>query len=365
MFNPVKKIRITIFDKIVGQMAVSTDQRAVFEYDTHWLQNGFSISPFYLPLKPDVFVAKQNPFNGLFGVFNDSIPDGWGNLLIDRLLLKQGTNPKTLSIIDRLSIVGKSGMGALCYEPDNSFKTDLDTNELDFFAAEISKILKEQESDSLEILVNKNGSSGGARPKVLITIGDENWMVKFPSSFDSSDFGQIEYHYALIAKQCGVEMPETRLFENKYFGVKRFDKHQNSRFHVHSIAGLLYADYRLPSLDYTELIKAAWALTQNIEEVKKIFRLMIFNVLTGNKDDHAKNFSFIFTNNQWQFAPAYDLTPSYGINGNHSTTIMGQGNPTKSNIMEVAKQAGIKEKTAREIFEEVYENCAAIRVVNF
>ena len=365
MFKTVEKIRIAIFDKIVGQMAVSPDQRAVFEYDAYWLKNGFSISPFYLPLKPDVFIAKQSPFNGLFGVFNDSLPDGWGNLLIDRLLLKHGTNPQSLSVIDRLSIVGKSGMGALCYEPDNSFKTVSDKTELNFFAVEIVKIIKEQESDFLELLVDKNGSSGGARPKVLISIDKEDWIVKFPLSFDPSDIGEIEYHYSLIAKKCGVEMPETRLFENKYFGVKRFDKHQNMRFHVHSVAGLLYADYRLPSLDYTELIKAAWALTQNMEEVKKVFRLMVFNVLTGNKDDHAKNFSFIFTNNQWKFAPAYDLTPSYGINDNHSTTIMGQGNPTKTDIMEVSKQAGIKEKTAREIFEEVYENCAEIRVADF
>ncbi len=365
MFKSVAKIQITINDTLVGQMAITPENRAVFEYDANWLNTGYSISPFYLPLQSGVFTAKQIPLNGLFGVFGDSLPDGWGNLLVDRFLLKNGVNPRSLTVLDRLSIVGKNGMGALCYKPDNGFDSVSDNDDLNYYATEVSKILKEQDSDSLELLLNKNGSSGGARPKVLITVDNESWIVKFPSSYDSSKIGKIEYNYSVIAKKCGVEMPETKLFEKKYFGVKRFDKNRNNRFHIHSAAGLLYADYRLPSLDYTELIKATWALTQNIEEVKKAFRLMIFNVLAGNKDDHAKNFSFIFKNDHWEFAPAYDLTPSYGINGNHSTTINGQGNPSKKDIMEVSKQTGIKEKIAEKIFDEVYENSTEIRVVNY
>lgn len=363
MFKSIDKITISISDKIVGYMAIATDKRAVFEYDSSWIKTGFSISPFYLPLQPGAFVAKQKPFNGLFGVFNDSLPDGWGNLLIDRFLTKQGVNPGFLTMIDRLSIVGKNGMGALCYEPDNGFVSESEKNDLNFFAKEIAKIIKEKESDFLKLLINKNGSSGGARPKVLYTKNEEHWIVKFPSSYDSAEIGKTEYTYSIIAKKCGIEMPDTKLFKNKYFGVRRFDKITNTRYHVHTAAGLLYADYRFPSLDYTELIKAAWALTQNIEDIKKIFRLMVFNVLTGNKDDHAKNFSFIYNAEKWIFAPAYDLTPSHGINGNHATTILGQGNPSRKNLIEVATQAGIKEKTAKAIFDEVYENCAEIRIV--
>lgn len=365
MFKAVNLLKVSMFGELVGRMINNSDDLTVFEYDANWLKNGFPISPFYLPLKQGIFTAKQDPFNGIFGVFNDSLPDGWGNLLIDRLLMKNGVNPKSLSIIDRLSIVGKNGMGALSYEPDNSFKGNNDINDLLFFAKEVEKILKDEVPDSIELLVNKNGSSGGARPKVLLNINGENWLIKFPNSLDSKNIGQIEYKYSLCAKQCGIEMPETKLFEKKYFGVKRFDKQGAEQFHVHTASGLLYADYRLPSLDYIDLGKATWALTQNIEEVKKIFRLMIFNVLTGNKDDHSKNFSFIYKSVNWKFAPAYDLTPSYGINNNHSTTIAGKGNPLKKDVFEVAKQIGISLKHANKIFDEVYENCKKIRITEY
>ena len=255
-------------------------------------------------------------------------------------------------------------MGALTYKPYNRIVNAGDINDINILANEVKKILNEDYSGSLEILVNKGGSSGGARPKVLLTIDNEEWLVKFPSSIDPSDIGQIEYQYSLSAKKCGILMPETKLFENKYFGVHRFDREGKKRIHTHSASGLLYASYRLPSLDYTELFKAAIALTGDIKEVGKLFRQMVFNVLTHNRDDHAKNFSFVLKNNTWSLSPAYDLVYSYGFNGLHTTTIAGSGNPTRENVFEAAKNVGFPLKKAKEIFDEVYEGCRGIIKLN-
>jgi serine/threonine-protein kinase HipA len=350
-------------DSIVGKLAFSPDHLAVFEYEPEFLKSGFSISPFYLPLKPGVFIGRREPFNGLFGVFNDSLPDGWGMLLTDRLLKKQKINPEQLTPLDRLSLVGNNGMGALTYKPATTFSHQEGISDLNLLADEVKQVLHSDYNGSVENLYQKGGTSGGARPKVLITIDTIEWLVKFQGSSDPNDIGQLEYKYAEVAGKCGIEMPETRLFEGKYFGTRRFDREENRRYHIHSASGLLYASFRYPSLDYTELIKATMALTRNIMEAWKVFRLMVFNVLTCNRDDHAKNFSFIWKNGEWALSPAYDLVFSTGFNGQHTTTIGGKGNPSKADIFEVAKVTGLPVKTARTIFEEVYEGCREIRKV--
>ena len=360
-FKQVPVIRVTMNDEPVGRLAMADDRRCVFEYDDHWLIAGFSISPFYLPLKPGLFTARYDPFNGLFGVFSDSLPDGWGTLLIDRWLLKQGVQPATLTPLDRLALVGRHGMGALSYEPDRGPEKQTDTTNLEFLAREVKKILHQDYSGSLELLIQQGGSSGGARPKVLVTVQGEEWLVKFPSSSDPQDIGTLEYRYSQVAKKCAVMMPETRLFEDTWFGVRRFDRKEGRRIHVHSASGLLYAGFRYPSLDYTELIKATMALTSDMNEVARLFRLMVFNVLTGIRDDHAKNFSFLYDDGRWQLSPAYDLVRSEGFNGFHSTTVAGAGNPSKQDLFNVAEQTGFPLKKATLIFDEVYECCREIR----
>ncbi len=354
MIKQTELITVKIGNAIVGRLAVSPQGLAVFEYNNEWLVNGFSISPFYLPLKAGAFVAKSQPFQGNFGVFADSLPDGWGNLLLDRMLKKYRINPYSLGILDRLSLVGSQGMGALCYEPEQSFSHQNESDDLEFLAAEAKKLLNDElDSNALELLHQQAASSAGARPKVMIKYNNEFWLVKFPSSSDPQNIGEIEYKYSLLARKAGLEMPETKLFEGKYFGVKRFDRAGEERIHMHSAAGMLYADFRLPSLDYTELLKACRGLTKNVEEVEKLFRLMVFNVLISNKDDHAKNFSFIYSNGQWKCSPVYDLLPSNGFNGYHSTTIAGQGKPDKKDIFQLASICSISEKKAVLIYEEV------------
>jgi serine/threonine-protein kinase HipA len=276
-------------------------------------------------------------------------------LLIDRWLTGQGTDPGTLSVLDRLCLVGNSGMGALFFRPDYSPADDDLTRPLDYYAAEVEKILNEDYSGSLDELVNKAGSSGGARPKVLVKIDGQEWLVKFRASVDPKDVGSIEYETSLLARKCGLEMPETRLFEGRYFGVRRFDREGDIRYHVHSASGLLYASHRFPSLDYTDLMKATLALTRNVAEVEKMFRQMVFNVMIGNKDDHAKNFSFLYKNGKWILSPAYDLLPSAGFNGQHTTTVNGKGNPTISDCLEVARLTAFPENRAKVIVKELME----------
>ncbi|MDA3818341.1 MAG: type II toxin-antitoxin system HipA family toxin [Prolixibacteraceae bacterium] len=355
MFKKQTVIEVFYHSQKVGRLALLPDRYCLFEYDNNWLQNGFSISPFYLPLKGGVFNARLTPFNGLFGVFNDSLPDGWGHLLIDRWLISKGFELASLSVIDRLSLIGDSGMGALTYRLAQMAASSSEVKSLDYYANEVEKILNENRSASLNELVDKAGSSGGARPKVLINIDGEEWLVKFRSSFDPQNVGETEYHYSLLAKKCGIEMTETRLFEGKYFGTRRFDRVNGDRVHVHSGAGLLYADYRIPSLDYTSLMKATLTLTKDINEVEKLFRLMVFNVLIGNKDDHAKNFSFVYDKKQWKLSPAYDLLPSGGFNNQHTTTVNGNGNPDINDCLEVARVCSFPVKRAREVVEEIKE----------
>lgn len=241
--NKPTSITVVMQGETVGRLALTPDNLCAFQYDADYLNKGQSISPFYLPLRSGVFIAKRDPFSGNFGVFNDSLPDGWGNLLLDRYLKSQGINSSSLSVLDRLSLCGTSGMGALEYFPEQSFTTTDGIPDLDYLASEANKILNQKDTGaSLEQLFRWGGSSGGARPKVLLNIGGEEWLIKFRSQQDPTNVGQIEYEYSLLAKDCGIEMPETRLFDGKYFGVKRFDRKDNEKFHLLSAAGLLHAD---------------------------------------------------------------------------------------------------------------------------
>ena len=351
-----KLLNVMYHGRQVGRLAETPDKLLAFEYDAEWLRDGFAISPFKLPLEKRVFVAKRDPFDGNFGVFNDSLPDGWGRLLIDRMLLKKRINPASVSILDRLAIVGTSGMGALEYKPEERLVHDISIDDLDTLAREAEAILNEDyDGRKLEELVMLGGSSGGAHPKVLLNIDGEDWIIKFRASADPRDIGKQEFDYMTAAKVAGLVTSETRLFEGKYFGAKRFDrKTDGGKVFMISTSGLLDASHRLPTLDYNSLMAATLQLTRDFREVEKMFRLMCFNVFTHNRDDHAKNFSFLFDDGRWQVSPAYDLVYADGMGGEHATAIDGEGkNPTQENIMAVAQKAGLGVRKAKEIMETV------------
>ena len=366
--NKIKSLQVFYNEKKVGTLALMKNNIVAFEYDSNWITNGFSISPFSLPLKKQVFIPRIDPFGGLYGVFSDSLPDGWGRLLVDRMLNSQNINLREISQIDRLAIVGETGMGALSYKPEYNLLEDKDYQEdYDNLALSCKKILNTEYSADLDKLFKLGGSSGGARPKILTKIDNEDWIIKFPSSLDDSNIGKLEYLYSVCAKKCKIDIPETKLFPSKissgYFGIKRFDRKKLStgairKLHMISVSGLLETSHRIPNLDYNDLMQLTLNLTKSFEEVEKLFRLMCFNVFSHNRDDHSKNFSFIYNEdlNKWELSPAYDLTYSYSINGEHATTINGNGvNPGLNDILKVAEKIGLDKKKAEKISIEIKE----------
>jgi serine/threonine-protein kinase HipA len=354
--NEIKITEVFMNGIKVGQIALTPDALCAFEYEPAYLASGVSISPFNLPLKSGVFVAKRIPFNGGFGVFDDSLPDGWGNLILDSYLKSKGIDSTKLTLLQRLALVGSTGRGALEYRPDYSKSTTDEIINFDNLATEAEKVLTtDYNGETLDTLYKFGGSSGGARPKVFVKIDGKEWLVKFKATMDPDNIGKIEYNYSLLAKKCGINMPETKLFEEKYFGVERFDRSHSGKIHTVSAAGLLNANYREPSLDYEALLKLCHILTRNMEEVYALFRLMAFNVAIKNRDDHAKNFSFQLINNEWKLSPAYDLLPSAGFNGYHTTTVNGNGEPTIKDMLVVGEKTGLNKHRANEIIQEINE----------
>ena len=349
-------------ERHVGTLAMTADHKVAFQYDDEWLENGFSISPFSLPLKKQVFVPQKDYFDGFFGVFADSLPDNWGRVLLNRLLRSHKQNPDELTVLNRLEIVGKSGMGALTYYPENSFSEQQKPVNLDELAEECDKILNTEYSDKLDELYYLGGTSGGARPKIMTTVDGKDWIIKFPAHVDRKDAGKMEYDYSCCARQCGITMSETRLFPSDkckgYFGIRRFDREADGkRVHMLTAAALLELDFEQPSLDYHSLMKLTKILTRdNKEDVENMFRRMCFNVFAHNRDDHSKNFTYLYDeiNDQWRLSPAYDLTYSNTYYGEHTTTIDGNGrNPGRKELLAVGSAAGMRKNNCERIIDTI------------
>lgn len=348
----------------LGELVLS-ENKIYFRYNSDFLHSGSNLSPFKLPFNGEINSTNKEPFDGLFGLFNDSLPDGWGRLLLDRTLSSKEINVARITPLDRLAYIGSGGMGALTYHPEFEGKLNLSSNiELDIIANEVNHILQGTSSDIIEELFALGGSSGGARPKIFVGYnpnnkelihgvevlpgGFENWIIKFPSSSDTPEIAKIEYAYHKMAIKAGIEMSECNLFEGKsgqsYFGTKRFDRIENKRLHVHTASGLMHDNFRASTMDYGNLMDCAFRLEKHVKAYEKIFRLAAFNVFSHNRDDHSKNFSFLMNvEGEWQFAPAYDLTFSNSSYGFHSTMIAGESkNPSKEHLMKLAKHFGLK-----------------------
>ena len=355
-------------EKLVGTLAMTADHKAAFQYSEEWIENGFPISPFSLPLKKQVFVPTKDYFDGLFGVFADSLPDNWGRLLLDRLLRAHKQNPDKLTVLDRLAIVGKSGMGALTYYPEKKIDEQYGDVDLDELAEQCRKILNTEYSDRLDELYRLGGTSGGARPKIMTTVNGEEWIIKFPAHVDGENAGKMEYDYSCCAKKCGIIMSETRLFPSEncegYFGIKRFDrisdKNGTKRIHMLTAAALLELNFEQPSLDYHSLMKLTKILTRdNKKDMRGMFRRMCFNVFAHNRDDHSKNFTYLYNDekDRWSLSPAYDLTYSNTYYGEHTTTVDGNGrNPGRKELLTVGIAAGMKKEVCIESMDMV-EKC--------
>jgi len=357
----------------VGQLA-EAEHRIYFEYDAAFLQAPLWLSPFKLPPEPGLHEHRDRAFGPLFGLFDDSLPDGWGLLLMDRHFTRQGVALETISPLDRLAYLGERTMGALTYHPPAQ-KENLDHQMLDLhdLSREAHQVLAGKSDRILPQLLRAGGSPGGARPKVLIGLrGDEvisgedelpegytAWLVKFQSGKESIDDGRIEFAYAQMARAAGIIIPDTRLFTthegDAFFGVARFDRQQNRRRHVHTFGNLIHANFRIPGCDYELLLRVTRVLSKNHADVEAVFRQMVFNILAHNRDDHVKNFAFMLdAQGIWQATPAYDLTFSPGPGGEHTMTVAGEGRePGREHIMRIADGAGIARRDATAIVEKV------------
>jgi len=293
---------------------------------------------------------------------------------MDRFLRKQGYDIDALSVLDRLAFLGENTMGALIYEPALDLKLSDDSSfDLHNLSIQSRNIIDGTTDEVLPQLMKAGGSPGGARPKVLAGVFNErmisgeidlpeyfqHWIIKFASENDFSDAGPVEYTYSLMARDAGIKMTETRLFETSqgdhFFGIKRFDRKKNSRFHVHTFGNLIHSNFRFPSQDYDWFFKLVINLTRNHRDLIRAFRQMVFNIIANNRDDHVKNFSFIMNHNgEWSLSPAYDLIYSPGPGGEHSMTVLGEGKaPCKTDICKLGKIHGIKEKHINLIVEQV------------
>ena len=363
-----ESLEVRMDDRLVGTLALTANHKVAFSYSEEWLEHGFSVSPFSLPLKNEVFVPKKDYFDGLFGVFADSLPDAWGQLLLERLLKERGKKEAQYSVLDRLAIVGKSGMGALTYHPQKEIGMGQQMDDLDELSVHCQKILSTQYSEKLDELYRLGGTSGGARPKIMTTIDDEEWIIKFPAHVDGKNAGKMEYDYSCCAKKSGITMSETRLFPSEqcdgYFGTKRFDRRIDQtgkkRIHMLTAAALLELDFEQPSLDYHSLMKLTKILTRdNTEDIENMFRRMCFNVFAHNRDDHSKNFTYLYDEEKdsWRLSPAYDLTYSSTYYGEHTTTVDGNGrNPGRKEILTVGITAGMKKEVCVDIMDQI-EKC--------
>lgn len=344
------KIKVYYNNKLVGFIA-RLDDKYAFEYDDDWLLNGFSISPFSLPLKKEVFIPSKTCFNGFFGVFADSLPDSWGELLFNRYIRKKGI--KEFDGIYRLACIGKKGMGALEYVPDMSIEDD-DVINLDDFQIESNNVLNDEGIFNIDTLYSFGGSSGGARPKALVKIDNEDYIVKFQSKYDIKEIGLCEYEYACVCKEIGIKIPDVKLFPSKtsmgYFGIKRFDRDGDKKIHMISAAALLEVDFKSPCADYSDLFKLTKIITKdNKEDVKQLYLRMCFNVYAHNLDDHLKNFSYIYDENikSYRLSPAYDMVYSNTYYGEHQTTVNNKGKDIDiSDLVYVGTKAGLNKEYA-------------------
>lgn len=362
-----EKLTVLFRGHTVGTLSLTPDNRLnVFEYDKSWLADGFSISPLELPLKPGVFIAGPQPFYGNFGIFEDSLPDGYGRYLLHKSLMLKGINDSDLSSLDRLAIVGKNGMGALTYSPAIDLEHEESVTDFDRLQQMALEVLKEQQDGDAGLLLYNSGNSGGARPKAVFSDDNGHWIIKFRHTYDPEDIGLQEFHYNETARNCRITVPDFRLINGRYFTTRRFDiDSDGNRLHTATAGGLMCIPLREPFMDYSNLLALTGYITQSSDDVEQMYRRMLFNYLTDNKDDHCKNFSFYVVRDpdsgswRWRLAPAYDLTLcTAGYNGEHATSVNGTGHPGIADFIAVGTKIRLTDKRCREIIEEVRSGCS-------
>ena len=376
-----------------------TKPYASFEYDTDFLNSGIEVSPLRMPLAKNIYefpALTGEPFYGMPGLVADSLPDKFGNAVIEQWLMSLGKSLSDFTAIDRLCYTGKRGMGALEYVPASTDIKDIDENinvqEIVKFASDVLAdregiSLKAEDNLTYSQLVQVGSSAGGARAKAIIAWNEETnevrsgqaqlgtgydyWLMKFDNVTKNGDHGLedkpeytlIEYAYYLMAKKAGVTMNECRLYESAgehHFITKRFDRENGRKLHMQSLGALTHISYQEPGICGYEL--AAMYMKEvgiSYKEIEQFYRRMVFNCLAVNQDDHVKNISFLMDRNgKWSLSPAYDITFSYNPANKwlraHQMTVNGKTTGIElSDLLEAGSKMGIKERRCKDIIREV------------
>lgn len=343
----------------LGELA-ETNKTLMFQFTPQALRRGLQLSPLKLALRPEGYQQFPITQHRLPGAIADSLPDGWGMLLIDRLFKKyQKALP---GAIERLAFIHDRAMGALTFEPGDDDTLTQDDVDLLRLAEEAQLVLADREStEALRELALRGGSPHGARPKVLLNYdpltsrvyGSEQapgtpWLFKFPAQDEHKEVVQIEALYAALARAAGLDMPDVVAFDlsptMSAFGIRRFDRERGMRVPMLTVAGAMDIDFRVPGLlDYNNLLRITRAVTRDEREVNIMFERCVFNVVFNNRDDHAKNFSFrLGEDGSWRVAPCYDLTFNRGPGHYHQMDVAGEAKtPTRTDLMNLADQAGV------------------------
>lgn len=361
----------------VGRLAIDRGT-ALFEYAPEVLAGELRINPLW-PAPVPGLISPRAPrvFDGLHGVFADSLPDAWGEVLLRRRAEAAKIPYHSLNVLDKLSCIGTRGMGALTYHPQVEQEPGLDAIDLDELAQDAIAVFEGVAPHRLSELIRLGGSSGGARPKILVGMNDAGgiipnaeampdgyspWIIKFRRGADIEDIGPLEAAYADMAHAAGVQMNETRFLESRrgpgYFATRRFDRFgDRGRLHMASVAGLLDAEWQLPSISYDELFKVVRAVTHDHRCVEDMFSRMVFNVIAHNRDDHAKQHAFLMDESgTWRLAPAYDLTFSRGPGGEHYLAVNGKGAGIEpEDLFVLAERHGVHRAHVAEMIERTRE----------
>ncbi|EHZ7342984.1 TPA: type II toxin-antitoxin system HipA family toxin [Vibrio vulnificus] len=358
-------ITITYQDDLVGAVSFDTEKGlGSFEYDPSFVKKGVELSPIKMPLSNRIYRFPEldfNTFKGLPGLIADSLPDDFGNAVLNAWVASQGRSPSDITPLQRLQYTGKRGIGALEYAPATKLRSlnasqQVEIQSLVSIAQEILDSrgnfeveLKQNGQDDREAmmsLLSVGMSAGGARPKAVLAFNEDFTQVRsgqtnVPSGFthylmkfdgvsehnknqetfgDPLGYGAIEFVYHLMANKCGVDMMPCRLLHEgnrRHFITQRFDRIKNSKVHVQTLNGLAHIDYKKPgSFSYAELFGIARQLKLSAVDAEQLFKRMTFNIIARNHDDHSKNFAFMLKQDRlkkdkWTLAPAYDLAYSY------------------------------------------------------
>ena len=377
------EVIVNIFDKKVGTL-YEHEGVIRFEYEQSFLDTNLNLSPLKLPFTRETYINNDEKyFQTLAGVFFDSLPDKFGTKVMQLYYESKGRSVHDLTVLQKLIYIGNTGMGALEYEPSETFSDkfeSIEPLEIKELYESTRKIVKGEGKQTIKEILTLMGSSiqaGGARPKATVgwnrdkniitnsRVKDndyEQWLVKFDSVDDNNiptDFTKLEYVYMSMAKECDINIPEIDLIKDNnlnHFAIKRFDRDGSSKIHMHSLASMVHVDFNEPlHYSYDETMRVVRFITKDVRAVEEFYKRAVFNVLARNQDDHAKNTSFLMNKQgDWSLSPAYDITYANGnhYTKNHQMSIVGKvNNFVREDLIALATNAGLKQSKAVKIID--------------